>query len=247
MIGRTLVAGLMILGWCVTPVRAEQPLIADLNTHLVAITTGFVGVSVTLFGSVEGGGDVIVTVRGPERDTVVRRKERIAGIWLNTTGVTFKSVPGYYKIFANKPVSDIIPGNLRQLNEIGLDSLKLQPYEHYALEEQNNFRAALIRNFQNQDLYSVNPEKVEFRGERLFTTTIKFPSTVPTGAYKINVYLIKKNDIVAALSTPLVISETGIEAEINDFATSHAILYGLIAIISAAMVGWFISLLFRKE
>lgn len=247
MIRRTLFAGFLVASVLMPTARAEQPLIADLNTHLVAITTGFVGVSVTLFGSVEGGGDVIVTVRGPERDTVVRRKERIAGIWLNTTGVTFKSVPGYYKIFTNKPVADIVPGNLRQLNEIGLDSLKLQTYEHYSSEEQSNFRSALIRNFQNQDLYSVNPGKVEFRGERLFTTTIKFPSTVPTGAYKINVYLIKKNDIAAALSTPLVISETGIEAEINDFATSHAILYGLIAIVSAAMVGWFISLLFKKE
>ncbi|HEV3177595.1 MAG TPA: TIGR02186 family protein, partial [Stellaceae bacterium] len=49
------------------PARA-QALVADLTNHLVAITTGFTGTSVVLFGATDGNGDVIVVVRGPERD-----------------------------------------------------------------------------------------------------------------------------------------------------------------------------------
>ena len=46
--------------------RAEG-LVADLTSHLIAITTGFTGASVVLFGATDGPGNVIVAVRGPER------------------------------------------------------------------------------------------------------------------------------------------------------------------------------------
>ena len=44
-----------------------QGLVADASRHLVAITTGFVGTKVLLFGATEGEGDVIIVVRGPAR------------------------------------------------------------------------------------------------------------------------------------------------------------------------------------
>src|SRR5437660_3375508 len=71
-----------------TPGRGEG-LVADLTSHLIAITTGFSGASVVLFGAIDGRGDVVVVVRGPDREMTVRRKSRIAGIWVNTRAVTF--------------------------------------------------------------------------------------------------------------------------------------------------------------
>ena len=64
------------------PARAEG-VVADLSSHLIAITTGFTGASVVLFGATDGRGDVIVVVRGPEREMTVWRKSRVAGIWVN--------------------------------------------------------------------------------------------------------------------------------------------------------------------
>ena len=66
------------------PARAVEPLVADLSKHLVAITTGFAGTDVLLFGAVEelagaSGGDVVVEVRGPHRSETVRRKDRRIG------------------------------------------------------------------------------------------------------------------------------------------------------------------------
>jgi hypothetical protein len=59
------------------PERARaEALVVDLSNHLVAITTGFTGTNVLLFGAVQSEGDVIVTVKGPDQDMVVRRKER---------------------------------------------------------------------------------------------------------------------------------------------------------------------------
>src|SRR5437764_3846541 len=63
------------------PARADG-VVADLSSHLIAITTGFTGASVVLFGATEGRGDIIAVVRGPEREMTVWRKGKVAGIWV---------------------------------------------------------------------------------------------------------------------------------------------------------------------
>src|SRR5271154_4365655 len=96
----------LILSWT-APAHAEG-LVADLTSHLIAITTGFTGASVVLFGAIDGPGDVIVAVRGPEREMTVRRKTRVAGIWVNTQQVTFANLPSFYAVAASRPMADIL-------------------------------------------------------------------------------------------------------------------------------------------
>ena len=90
----------LILFWA-APARAEA-LVADLTNHLIAITTGFTGASVVLFGAIDGPGDVVVVVRGPDREMTVRRKRRIAGIWVNSQEVIFANVPSFYFVGASR-------------------------------------------------------------------------------------------------------------------------------------------------
>lgn len=225
--------------------RAQQ-LVADLTSHLVAITTGFTGTSVVLFGAVEGGGDIVVVVRGPEGETVVRRKSRVAGIWLNTRSIAFANVPQYYAVLSNKPVDEIVPANLRQLHEIGIEDLKLVPAEKAKPADIAEFRAALVEEQQHSKLYDKQPGTVNFLGDKLFRASLDFPATVPTGTYLIQVFLVRKGDIVAAQTTPLIISQTGLEADINDFAQNRPLLYGLVAVALAAMAGWGATFLFRN-
>ena len=241
--------GLALLGFLLLTVpeaaRAQQ-LVADLTSHLVAITTGFTGTSVVLFGAIEGGGDIVVVVRGPERETVVRRKSRVAGIWLNTRSIAFDNVPSFYAVLSNKPVDDVVPANLRQLHEIGIDDLKLNPAEKAKPADITEFRAALIEEQQRGGLYDKQPGTVNFLGDKLFRASLDFPATVPTGTYSIQVFLVRKGDIVAAQTTPLIISQTGLEADINDFAQNRSLLYGLVAVALAAMAGWGATFLFRN-
>jgi uncharacterized protein (TIGR02186 family) len=225
--------------------RAQQ-LVADLTSHLVAITTGFTGTSVVLFGAIEGGGDIVVVVRGPERETVVRRKSRVAGIWLNTRSIAFANVPSFYAVLANKPVDDVVPANLRQVHEIGIDNLKLNPAEKAKPADITEFRAALIEEEQRGGHYDKKPGTVNFLGDKLFRASLDFPATVPVGTYSIQVFLVRKGDIVAAQTTPLIISQTGLEADINDFAQNRSLLYGLVAVAMAAVAGWGATFLFRN-
>lgn len=97
-----------------------DPLVVDLSNHLVAITTGFTGTKVLLFGAVEDEGDVIVTVRGPDQDMVVRKKERKVGIWVNSESARYKNIPAYYASASNRPMDIIAPPEVLLDYRIGL-------------------------------------------------------------------------------------------------------------------------------
>lgn len=235
----------LALGALAPPARA-QALVADLTSHLVAITTGFTGTSVVLFGATDGGGDVIVVVRGPERDLVVRHKSKVAAVWVNTRQATYLNVPSFYSVASSRPVEEIAPPAVRQLHQIGLDYLRLTTQRPLSPADAVDFRAAFIRNQTRNGLYVPSAGQVSFLGDRLFRATINFPASVPTGTYLVEVFLVRDNAVVSGQTTPLVISEIGVDAEVHDFADRYGLAYGLVAVILAAMAGWLASLPFRN-
>jgi len=227
------------------PARA-QALVADLTEHEVAITTGFTGTRVSLFGAIEGGGDIVATVKGPARDTVIRRKSRVGGVWLNTHSVAFKAVPGYYRLFSSTALDQAMPSAARRVEGIGADMLPLAPAEPMDPGEADQFRTALIENLVKTGLFHTSPGAITLVDGRLFEATLDFPATIPTGQYDIEVLLLRQGQVVARQSLPLIIAPSGLDADIKDFAGLSGTLYGIVAVLAAAMAGWFASFLFRN-
>jgi uncharacterized protein (TIGR02186 family) len=224
--------------------RAEG-LVADLTSHLIAITTGFAGASVVLFGATDGPGDVIVAVRGPEREMTVRRKSRVAGIWINTQQVTFANLPSFYAVAASRPVADILSPAAAAFYRLGIANLKPVAATPAPSVVVDAFRIALERTQQEAGLFVDRMGKVDFLGERLFRTTITFPSNVPTGTYLVEVFLVRDKDIVSGQTTPLVVSKVGVDASVFEFSTRQPGFYGAIAVLTAVVAGWLASLPFR--
>jgi uncharacterized protein (TIGR02186 family) len=224
--------------------RAEA-LVADLTSHLIAITTGFTGASVVLFGATDGPGDVIVAVRGPDREMTVRRKSRVAGIWVNTQQVTFVNLPSFYAVAASRPIADILSPAAAAFYRLGIANLKLAASTPAPSVVVDAFRTALERTQQEAGLYVERISKVDFLGERLFRATITFPSNVPTGTYLIEVFLVRDKDIVSGQTTPLVVSRVGVDAAVFEFSTRQPGFYGAIAVLTAVVAGWLASLPFR--
>ena len=239
-----LALALLLVAW---PAHADQPLLADLTGHLVAITTGFTGTSVVLFGTTDGPGDIVAIVRGPERDAVVWQKRHLAGMWINGPNVTFAATPSYYAVFSNRKLDDIAPSNAQTLSQIGIANLRISPRDPATKpDEAATFRAALIADQKAKGLFAEYPGSVSFLGDRLFRATIDFPANVPTGNYLVEVLLIRDGRVIAGQTTPLVISESGVNADLNEFAMDNAALYGFAAVAGAALLGWLASLPFRS-
>jgi len=227
-------------------VRAAEPLVADLSKHLVAITTGFAGTDVLLFGAVDGEGEVVVVVRGPSKTEIIRRKDRQAGIWVNSGSAQVESAPSFYRVASTRPLAEIAPQAVLDRHQIGLDHLDLSIDTKDSGADTAAYRDALMRLKQKKGLYGEKAEQIGFMSHRLFRTELHFPANVPVGTYLVEVYLMQDGDVVSAQTTPLVISKIGIGADVFDFAHQQAAAYGLIAIALAAAAGWLAAVAFKK-
>jgi len=224
-----------------------QAVMADLTSHLIAITTGFTGTEVTLFGAMDGESDLIVVVRGPENKVTVRRKERILGLWLNAHSASYDGVPGFYAVAATKPIGDILRGEMLARQQIGVENLTLTPTRNdLSAGDEQAFRDALIRGKQNAGLFGSQLGTVTTLGNRLFRTALVLPSNVPVGYYQVHVYAVRGGQIVGAQTTPLEVQQIGAAAELSDVAHTHGLIYGLLAVGASIMVGWLGSMAFRR-
>ena len=245
---RRAILGLVLLAAAASPARS-QPLVADLSKHLVAITTGFTGSDVLVFGALEGKGDVVVVVQGPPADVVVRRKARVSGIWVNRDSLTFAGAPSFYAVAATGPLAKIVPEAIAQQEQIGLSYLRLRLAEGEAAnpEDLKTFRTALLRLRAGNDLYPKRLFPVTLVGNRLFRAELHFPANVPTGAYTVRFYLLREGKIIGAFSTPLYVNKTGMSAEVAAFAHEQSILYGLLAVLFAIFLGWLGAVVLRRH
>jgi uncharacterized protein (TIGR02186 family) len=240
-------AALLLWAVLAAPARAAEPLIADITTHFIAITTGFTGANIVLFGATDGTGDIVVVVSGPEHDVVVRRKSRVAGLWINTREAAFSGVPSFYVVYSSRPLDDIAPPPMQARLQIGLANLPFEPTgRRRPAAELAEFRAALIRERQREGLFGEGAGRVYFLGDRLFRADIALPANLPTGEYSVRIYQVKDGAEVAAQTSPLFVSQAGLDADVFDFADRHALLYGIVAVAGAAMAGWLASLPFRN-
>ena len=225
---------------------AAEPLVADLSNHLIAITTGFTGADVLLFGATDGPGDIVAVVRGPTGRAIVRRKDRLFGIWVNKDATDFEEVPNFYAVASSRPLDQLLTPEMAQRYRVGLGNLGIRPAEEGAAALDAPMLAALIGIKKKEQLYRPASGKVVFLGGQLFRADFHFPANVPTGTYLIEVMLVRNGKVESAQTTPLVVSKIGIGADIFEFAQRHSAAYGVVAILSALMAGWFAHLAFRR-
>ena len=226
----------------------DVPLVADLSSHLVAITTGFTGTNVLLFGATNGPGDIAVVVRGPAKNEVVRRKGRFGPIWANASAVMFNDIPSYYRVASSRPLEEFAPQMLLSSRKIGIDTIRMISADETVTPDQmTEFRKALVRLKADDNLFDQSVSDITLMSNRLFRTELHFPANVPTGTYMVEVYLFRDGQITSAEIVPLNISKIGIGADIYDFAHGrYAFFYGLLAVLLAAGAGWAASAIFRR-
>ncbi|WP_376702010.1 TIGR02186 family protein [Mesorhizobium sp. ISC25] len=243
------------------PAKAQAPLTENiqigLSTDNVSITAGFSGADLTIFGSLEnadplvarqGRYDVIVVLEGPARPVVVRRKDRVLGVWVNLESETFENVPVSYSVATTRPLQDVTdPNSYKQLS-LGASNLYLQPADAEdspaTIEE---FTAALRERKAATGLYSENVGGVQFLSQNLFRATVRLAPNVPVGTHKARAFLFKSGLFIKESSAQLEIRKSGFEQSIFRVAHDYSFLYGVFAVSLAMLTGWLGRLVFRKD
>ncbi|MBT4038550.1 MAG: TIGR02186 family protein, partial [Rhodospirillales bacterium] len=230
------------------PLLRAQDLVIDLSDPIVAITAGFSGTDVLLFGATRDEGDLVVVVRGPQQEHVVRYKEQIAGVWVNTDEVAFAGIPVFYALAANRPISEFVDGVDAGIHQIGVHEIIFTPAEHQKpVDDITAYKEALIRIKQAKGLYSGDAVDLVYLGNGLFRTSVHFPANVTVGTYGIDVYLFQDGQLVENQTSLLNVRKFGLEAEIYNFAHRNSAAYGILAVIIAVTAGWLANAAFKKR
>ncbi len=226
---------------------SPSDLTVDLAENHVDITTGFTGSRVVLFGVKDAPGDIAITISGPVRKMVVRRKEQVLGLWMNRGAVQFLSVPVYYDYALSRPEAALASAEELHRNAIGLNALDFEPVWEDDPAESARFKEGLIRTRQALGLYPLEPKPVEFLDDHLFRTTLTLPANVPTGEYTIRTFLVQDGKVALARTTALTVEQVGFSAEVFNFAWAHGFFYGILAVGFAALAGWAANTFLRRD
>ena len=226
-----------------------EDLVSGISQDTIQITSNYTGTDIVVFGAIERpqsvqGRNIVVVVRGPDHAITVRRRNRIAGVWINSDAARFEGMPAYYYLASTEPIPRVAPPEALTRYGIGLQNLK--PSAIGSHHDPEPFRQAGIRHLQREGLYVESPGSIDFLSETLFRTRVPVPASVPRGQYNVEVYLFRNGEVVSAQSTPFFVDATGLERRLFNMAHDAPLSYGLACVFMAMLLGWISSVLFRR-
>jgi uncharacterized protein (TIGR02186 family) len=245
------------------PARAQNPgdvandLPAAVVEEQITVSSDYRGSFITVFGvnpDRRGRGDIVVVVRGPNVGTVVMRKRRVFGLWINDDPVRFAGAPSFFAVLSNRPLRQIASPQ-------SIWRYQLDPAASAHLEsavpgggDPSAYRRALVRLRYAQGLYQTytgrpTPERrgglTMYQGG-LFRAVVRLPANAPIAQYHADTYLFRDGRLISSQRIPVTISRVGIERRIHDLATTQSFLYGIVTVLLALFAGWISALLFRR-
>ncbi|MBO0740121.1 MAG: TIGR02186 family protein [Hyphomicrobiaceae bacterium] len=238
---------------------AKESVQADVSARNVPVTSSFHGTEIVIFGAVDnsqqpsaesGYYDVLIVVEGVPGRIVVRRKNNVAGLWLNTSSATFDVVPSYYAIASTRPIDEITTEDFRASHGVGFQHLRFMPAfgqpQALSTEDLREFQQAIIRLKQKQGLYIQDNFRVAFIGKSLFRATIELPANVTVGPFDTRVYLFHDEKLLSQYSVRLNLEREGLERYLHRFAFGSPTLYGLVTVALAVAAGLVASTVFGR-
>lgn len=231
------------------PALAEESLSSGLSQDYLQITSNFTGSELTVFGAVENPGDaasrdIVVVVRGPDTLLTVRRKDHIAGLWINRARAKVW-LPSYYFAAATRPLKDIAASETLSRYEIGVNYLR--PEIMASDGPAAPFVTALERVQQRNGLYIQKDAGIEMQSATLFRVHVPIPASVPRGSYNVEVYLFRDGNVISAQSTPFYVDQAGFERRLFEFSHTKPLFYGVATVLIGILLGWASTFFFRRS
>ncbi|MAY62146.1 MAG: TIGR02186 family protein [Rhizobiales bacterium] len=228
-----------------------------ISTNEIAISPNFSGADITVFGAIAqadefllaiGSYDIIVALEGPRRPATVRRKERVAGIWVNRHSVRFEPIPASYSISSTRPLDSIAKQIVLSAHDVGIQNIRLVPTGQIGDGSMiGSFREAMLRIMQQSGLYQRDPSGVQFISQSLFRASVRLPANIPVGGHTVRAELYRNGQYVTQKTIQLRVVKTGLEQFTYNLAHQYSLIYGIIAVAFALFTGWLSSVIFRKD
>ena len=255
---RALLIALFALLPLASPAQDDQSLngekiVAWLSQNRVAITANFDGSEILIYGAVKRDTpapvgprlEVVITIEGPSERQVIRRKEKVAGIWINRGAVTISAAPTFYVVATTAPMAEVLSATDDLRYHISIRQAIRAIGTSAESDNAPDYIAALERIRRADDEYRIAEGSVQLLEETLFRADVVLPSNLIEGRYRVRIFLTRGGKVVDSHERIIAVRKAGLERSLYNFAHEQPLGYGIASLVLALLAGWGASAGFR--
>jgi len=241
----TVVLVSLVLPW--SSRAAEEPLLLELASTTIKISTFYNGTTLEVTGSLPEDADVVLQVSGPKKDVHLKEKGKVAGfLWMNKTDVSLENTPAVYMVYTPSGPADNF---LRPELGVGYKAL----VKDIAISPESEDKAFIfgeyVKLMEKSGVYAVNEGTITYgepnNGVKGFTATLTIPSKMSAGDYTVEAIAVKNGAVISRTHENLTLELSGLPATIASLAYGRPLIFGIMAVVIAIGTGLIIGVLFR--
>lgn len=240
---------LLLMGGVVCLGFASQATAQELQVVPAAVTIGtfFSGARIMISSDIPQGCGAVLEVIGKKVREELMRKGRRWDVWMNEGELDIDGVPCLYVVMSSD--RNLLMGE-NQDPRWGYEALRKKATFRGRLKgkEMPEFFREFVLLKEDHGLYGTFPGALRITpsaGSRSRVYgEVDLPSRVPTGIYKVCLTVIRDGRPVEQKSVPFEVTMVGLPAFLASLASTHEVLYGLVAVALAVGAGIFSGYLF---
>lgn len=230
-----------------------MPIDITVQPDRISIGATYNGTDILVSGQIPADSEAVIRITGHKEDSRLKKKGRVMGfLWMNLDSVEFHNIPRVFILYRSKQDND--PGQEGQdklHDEIGIEAIRRQVDIVSEYQDKDALFEEFVKLKQKSGLYSTKENGINYGKEnysmKSFSATVKLPSALPQGDYKLEIFAITGDDIVGYSKKDLNVKQTDMPAFIATLAFDHGTLYGILAVIVAVIAGLLTGTLFKGE
>lgn len=221
----------------------------EIDPTRVDVGTFYNGVTVSVKGAIPAGYDAAVICVGKAGTVELKKKGRVLGIlWMNVGEVVFESVPSVYVLSTSRSLAELAsPPTLEDLR-VGYGALESRATRFLEDGDQHGSFRELLKLKESERLYSYDEGGVRLGPEEGGAVPVSaqcfLPAKAPSEEYEVRLLVFKDGQGELLHVARLQVTPVGATAFISSLAERHGLLYGVLAVLFALVVGLFTGFVF---
>jgi uncharacterized protein (TIGR02186 family) len=220
------------------PSWADEPLVVAPQTSQVNITTDFAGSDLKAVGAMDGPGDLIIKVAGPQQEATLSRETKLGPFWVGGDTVKMAGAPSLLFLYATAPIASILSPAEQQKYGLLLEGVPVRIEPQLQAHAADDWRKAFFRLKEKQGYYHENDRAIRVFGNRLFIADMRLPGDLQVGTYTVETLLVKSGKVVGHTVGNFRVRLSGIERRVWNAAHDYPWSFGALFTLAAMVLGF---------
>lgn len=228
----------LVWGWMLQiPSWADEPLVVVPETSQVNITTDFTGTDLKAVGAMDGPGDLIIKLAGPQQEATLSRETKLGPFWIGGDTVKMEGAPSLLFLYATAPIASILSPAEQEKYGLLLEGVPVRVEPQLQAHAADDWRKAFYRLKEKQGYYHEDDRAIRVFGNRLFIADMRLPGDLQVGTYTVETLLVKSGKVVGHTVGDFNVRLSGIERRVWNAAHDYPWSFGAMFTLAAMVLG----------